>query len=219
LRKEFLHTCNSSKDSTRLIYDNQGLCLTSNLQNAMPSEYFAECSPAKQAAGIAPYFLANPFLLAGSSPMSSAWLNSAPMGPLAPPFVGYPPTGANSSLRFRMYSLSSKNLGAKRCENTIQEYPLKRYWNTLINGFPILNPTHPVCTSNFTAVRSLHSCNDTGTSEKRRSTPPPLSRKRSPTCLFSLSKGFFVGATSLVLQQQLPQILHVLHTQPCSRTF
>jgi hypothetical protein len=34
-------------------------------------------------------------------------------------------------------------------------------------------------------------------------------------CLFSLSKGFFVGATSLVLQQQLPQfLLHVLHMQP-----
>jgi len=38
-------------------------------------------------------------------------------------------------------------------------------------------------------------------------------------CLFSLSRGFFVGATSLALQQQLSQFLHVLHTQPSSRTF
>jgi hypothetical protein len=32
-------------------------------------------------------------------------------------------------------------------------------------------------------------------------------------------QGFFVGATSLVLQHQLSQFLHVLHTQPSSRTF
>ena len=38
-------------------------------------------------------------------------------------------------------------------------------------------------------------------------------------CLYSLSKVLFVGATSLVLQQQLSQFLHVLHTQPSSRTF
>jgi hypothetical protein len=35
--------------------------------------------------------------------------------------------------------------------------------------------------------------------------------------LFSLSKSIFVGATSLVLQQQPSQVLH--DTQPSSRTF
>jgi len=38
-------------------------------------------------------------------------------------------------------------------------------------------------------------------------------------CLFPLYKNFFVGATSLVLQQQLSQFIHVLHMQPSSRTF
>jgi hypothetical protein len=33
---------------------------------------------------------------------------------------------------------------------------------------------------------------------------------------FPLSKEFFVGATSLVLQQQLSQFLHVLHMQHTS---
>jgi hypothetical protein len=38
-------------------------------------------------------------------------------------------------------------------------------------------------------------------------------------CLFSLPKGFFVGATNLGLQQQLlSQFLHVLHLQPSGRT-
>ena len=36
---------------------------------------------------------------------------------------------------------------------------------------------------------------------------------------FSPFQGFFVGATSLVLQQRLSQLLHVLHMQPSSRTF
>jgi len=36
---------------------------------------------------------------------------------------------------------------------------------------------------------------------------------------FFPSKIFFVGATSLVLQQQLSQFLHVLHSQPSRRTF
>jgi hypothetical protein len=35
----------------------------------------------------------------------------------------------------------------------------------------------------------------------------------------SSSKGFFVGATSLVLQQYLSRALHVLQSQPSSRTF
>jgi hypothetical protein len=40
-------------------------------------------------------------------------------------------------------------------------------------------------------------------------------------CLFSFSfsRVFFVGATSLVPQQQFLQFLHVLHTQPSRRTF
>jgi hypothetical protein len=39
-------------------------------------------------------------------------------------------------------------------------------------------------------------------------------------CAFFPFQGFiFVGATSLVLQQQLSQFLHILHTQPSSRTF
>jgi len=38
-------------------------------------------------------------------------------------------------------------------------------------------------------------------------------------CLFSLSKGLFVVATSLVLRKQISQWLHILHTQPSSRTF
>ena len=36
---------------------------------------------------------------------------------------------------------------------------------------------------------------------------------------FSPFQGCFVGAISLVLHQQSPQFLHVLHTQPSSRTF
>jgi hypothetical protein len=36
---------------------------------------------------------------------------------------------------------------------------------------------------------------------------------------FFPSQGFFVGATSLELQQQLSQFLHVLFAQPSSRTF
>ena len=34
-----------------------------------------------------------------------------------------------------------------------------------------------------------------------------------------VARFFFVDATSLVLQQQLSQIVHVLHMQPSSRTF
>jgi len=37
-------------------------------------------------------------------------------------------------------------------------------------------------------------------------------------CISSLFKGFFVGAKSLVLQNN-SQFMHVLHTQPNSRTF
>jgi len=38
-------------------------------------------------------------------------------------------------------------------------------------------------------------------------------------CPFTLSRVSFVGATSLELQQQLSQFVHVLFTQPSSRTF